>query len=162
MSTVVQQPIFLYPTNCETNTTGDNQSLLQAQLIVKLAQLRTTRAGNCESITTQDNYCAFPISPKCANVKFCQSTKYTKYQDFRFILQLKLPNLDLMSLGCNFLYKHDHHHGDIVSSRVLRIRMPPRPVSATDSLDEAVNNFHHMATTLKGENGFFIFGIHIG
>ena len=40
--------------------------------------------------------------------------------------------------------------------------MPPRPVSATDSLDEAVNNFHHMATTLKGENGFFIFGIHIG
>ena len=44
--------IFFYPTNCETSTTGDNQNLLQAQLIVKLAQLRTTRAGNCESITT--------------------------------------------------------------------------------------------------------------
>ena len=33
--------------------------------------------------------------------------------------------------------------------------MPPRPVSVTDSLDEAVNNFHHVATTLKGENMFF-------
>ena len=39
--------------------------------------------------------------------------------------------------------------------------MPPRPVSVTDSLDEAVNNFHHVATTLKGENMFFIFGIHL-
>ena len=38
--------------------------------------------------------------------------------------------------------------------------MPPRPVSATDSLDEAVNNFHHVATTLKGENMFFIIGIY--
>ena len=28
--------------------------------------------------------------------------------------------------------------------------MPPRPVSGTDSLDEAVDNFHHVATVLRG------------
>ena len=29
-------------------------------------------------------------------------------------------------------------------------KMPPRPMSATDSLDEAVDNFHQVATVLKG------------
>ena len=29
-------------------------------------------------------------------------------------------------------------------------KMPPRPVSGSDSLDEAVDNFHHVATVLRG------------